>query len=218
MSKYLALLKKEWALSVRHRHMSLSLFFFSTIVILLIYFGLDVLDVKPPAVVPSVVWLAVVFGGTLQLNRTYDYERDEAVLDGMRLVPDVATPFYLSKLTINLIVLVLLAVFSSFMAHLLFSYPIGSQAPGITLPLLLGIVGIAATGTTFSTMVMVHHKRDILLPTIFYPLIVPLSIAVIKAMNADMGERVLWFKILLAFDVIYVTASILIFDKILESA
>jgi heme exporter protein B len=79
----------------------------------------------------------------------------------------------------------------------------------------LGLLGLTAVGTTFSTMVMVHHKRDILLPTIFYPLIAPLSIIVIKAMAGDVNA-VAWMKLLLAFDVIYVTASVLVFDKMME--
>src|SRR3989338_10537770 len=97
MTRFIALIKKEWLLSIRQKHMFLSLLLFSTLVILLIYFGLEVLDVKPKGIVPPVIWLAIVFGGTLQLNRTYDFERDEDVLDGMRLVKGIATPFYLSK-------------------------------------------------------------------------------------------------------------------------
>lgn len=216
MSKFFALLKKEWLLSTRQKHMFLSLVLFSTLVILLVYFGLEVLEVKPAGIVPPVIWLAVVFGGTLQLNRTYDFERDEDVLDGIRLIKGVATVFYLSKFLVNLIMLFLILVFSALVASLLFDYPLVSYLGVIAWPLVLGLVGLASVGTTFSTMVMVHHKRDILLPTIFYPLIAPLSIAVIKAMAPEAADAASWFKILLAFDVIYVTMSILVFDKMME--
>lgn len=216
MKRYLALIKKEWVLSTRQKSLFLSLLLFSTIVILLVYFALEVLDVKPMGVVPPIIWLAIVFGGTLQLNRTYDFERDEDVLDGMRLVKGIATPFYLSKLTINILNLVIIAIFSTFIASLLFDYPLLSEGGRMFLPIALGLLGIASVGTTFSTMVMVHHKRDILLPAIFYPLIIPLSIAVIKSTGND-ADGSLWFKILLAFDIIYVTASLLVFDRIMES-
>ena len=214
MTKYLALIKKEWILSIRQKHMFLSLLLFSTLIIMLIYFGVEGLDVKPSSMVPSVIWLAMVFGGTLQLNRTYDFERDEDVLGGMRLIAGTATPFFLSKLTINLCVLTIIMVFSALIATLLFDYPLTLEAAKIAPALFLGLIGLASVGTTFSTMVMVHHKRDILLPTIFYPLIAPLSIAVIKAMFASDAS---WLKILIAFDVIYMTASMLVFDKMMES-
>ena len=216
MTRFIALIKKEWLLSIRQKHMFLSLLLFSTLVILLIYFGLEVLDVKPRGIVPPVIWLAIVFGGALQLNRTYDFERDEDVLDGMRLIKGIATPFYLSKFVVNLLMLSFIAVFSSFIASLLFDYPLLTEVGNIVLPLIMGLIGLTAVGTTFSTMVMVHHKRDILLPTIFFPLIAPLSISVIKAMLPESADALSWFKILLAFDIIYVTASLLVFDKMME--
>lgn len=216
MMKFFALIRKEWILTLRQKHMFLSLLMFSTLVILLIYFGLDVLDVKPAGVVPSVIWLAVVFGGTLQLNRTYDFERDEDVLDGMRMIEGVATPFFLSKFFMNLLVLFIIMIFSSFVSAILFDYPILNYAGSVFIPLILGVIGMASIGTTFSTMVMAHHKRDILLPTVFYPLIAPLSIAVIKSMQVDAIDSGAWLKIVLAFDVIYVTASLLVFDKMME--
>ena len=104
---FIALLKKEWLLTLRQKQVFYSLFLFSTLVIMLIYFGLEVLDVLPKGVVPPVIWLTLVFGGTLQLNRTYDFERDEDVLEGMRLIPGIATKFYLSKLLTNLVMLFL---------------------------------------------------------------------------------------------------------------
>ncbi|MBI2091462.1 MAG: heme exporter protein CcmB [Deltaproteobacteria bacterium] len=216
MSKFLALIKKEWILAGRQKAVFLSLLLFSTLVILLIYFGLEVLEVKPKGIVPPVIWLAIVFGGTLQLNRTYDFERDEDVLDGMRLIPDIATQFYLSKFAVNFLMLAIITVFSSFVASILFDYPLFTELRNIIPPLFLGLLGLTAVGTTFSTMVMVHHKRDILLPTIFYPLIAPLSIAVIKSMQPEYLDAASWFKILLVFDIIYVTASLLVFDKMME--
>lgn len=216
MDKFIALTIKEWLLMKRQKALFLSLLLFSTLVVMLVYFGLEALEYRPPAVVPSVIWLAIVFGGTLQLNRTYDFERDGDVLDGLSLIRGIATPFYLSKFSVNLLMLVLIAAYSSFIAALLFTYPLISETGRIFLPLALGIVGLSAVGTTFSTMFIAHHKKDILLPTIFYPLIAPLSIAVIKATLAAPADAASWIKILIAFDLIYVTASILIFDKMME--
>lgn len=216
MNKFVALINKEWILAKRQKRLLLSLLLFSTLVIMLVYFGLDVLESRPTAIVPPVIWIAIVFGGTLQLNRTYDFERDEDVLDGIRLIRGTATPFYLSKFAVNLALLALITIYSSLISSLLFNYPLFSELGRIAAPLALGILGLAAVGTTFSTMVMAHHKRDILLPAIFYPLIAPLTIAVIKAMTADASEAASWIKILAAFDAIYITASLLVFDKMME--
>lgn len=216
MDKFIALIIKEWLLTRKQKHLFLSLLLFSTLVIMLLYFGLEALEYRPPVVVPSIIWLAIVFGGTLQLNRTYDFERDEDVLCGLGLIRGIATPFYLSKLLVNLSMLIAIAAYSLFIGALLFTYPLFSEFGKIFLPLTLGIIGLAAVGTTFSTMFIAHHKKDILLPTIFYPLIAPLSVAVIKSMLAAPADAAAWIKILIAFDVIYITASLLVFDKMIE--
>lgn len=216
MDAFIALITKEWLLAKRQRHLVLSLLLFSTLVILLVYFGLEAIGNRPPAIVPSVIWLVVVFGGTLQLNRTYDFERDEEVLDGIRLIPGAAAPFFVSKVVVNVAVLTLLALYASCASALLFDAPFALTLGTIAAPMALGILGLAAIGTTFSTMVMGHHKRDILLPTIFYPLIAPLSVAVIKAMLMDAASTLPWMRILIAFDAIYVTASLIVFTKLME--
>lgn len=216
MIKFIALLKKELILAQRQKHLFLSLMLFSTLVIMFIYLGLEALGNRPPTLVPAIIWLVVVFGGTLQLNRTYDFERDEEVLDGIRLIPNTAMPFYLSKIVVNIVVLIALSVYAALISALLFNTPLLSELKNITAPMGLGLIGLASIGTTFSTMVMSHHKRDILLPTIFYPLIAPLSVAVIKAMQAGPGEAFPWMRILIAFDVIYVTASLMVFTKMME--
>lgn len=215
MIKFIALMQKELILARRHSHMMLSLFLFSTLVILISYFGLDALGERPQEIVPSIIWIAVIFGGTLQLNRTFDFEREEDVLAGIALIPGTAMPFFLTKLITNLAVVLALFLYSSFIAAVVFNYPLIANMGHICLPFILGILGMCAVGTTFSTMVMTHHKRDVLLPTIFYPLTLPLSIAVIKSFGDDVQMKSSWIKIMLAFDVIYATASILVFEKMM---
>ena len=208
-----ALLKKEQKLFLRDTRGLLTSLFFTALVSLLLFFGLGQLEFDKIAVVPNVVWLATLFGGTLQLNRTFDYERDELVMEGLIMVPDVAGAIYLSKFIVNCLVLVLVALSATFFSCILFNY---TQGFGFLIPIMLGGICMSAVGTTFSSMFMTHHKKDIMLPTLFYPLMIPIIIAVIKAIDPTTANTTPWLKLIVAFSVLYTTASYLLFEHLLE--
>lgn len=213
MQAYLALLKKERKLLLRDKMGLLSMLFFTALVSIILYFGLGYFGIDKQSIVPNVIWLAVIFGGTIQLNRTYDHERDESVMVGLKMIPDIAGKIYLSKFIVNMLILLLLIAFATLFTSVLFNY---SGTFSFLLPVSLGAIGISAVGTVFSSMFMDHHKKDIMLPTLFYPLIAPIVIAVIRAADAATLNSGLWLKVIVVFNILYITASYLIFDHILE--
>lgn len=208
----MALLKKERTLLFRDKRGIISTLFFTALVSLILFFGLGYFDFDKVLVVPNTVWLATLFGGTLQLNRTFDYEREESVMEGLKMIPGIAGRIYLSKFIINVLIISLLILFATLFTSLLFNY---SGGFGFLLPVFLGSVCISAVGTTFSSMFMGHHKKDIMLPTLFYPLVAPIVVAVIKASSITTPDTAPWLKLIIAFIIIYVTVSYLVFESIL---
>lgn len=207
------LLMKDQRLLRRDKRGVVSVFFFTALVSLILFFGLGSLKIEKGIVLPIIIWLSTFFGGTLQLNRTFDYEREESVMEGLKMLPNVMSNIYLSKFIINTIALFTVLIFATFFSCILFNY---SENFSFLLPISLGALGMSAIGTTFSSMVMSHHKKDIILPTLLYPLMVPIVIAVIKAMSATVVDNLPWLKIIIAFDVVYVTASYMMFESIVE--
>ena len=212
-------------LYINSRHCSYrSVLFFTFLVVLVIHFGFS-LDTGGNVIpnLASFIWLSTLFGGMLRLNQTYEPENDGKVMDGMRQIPNIAVPFYLSKLLYNLIFILLLMSFTFVMLVVLFTVrePL-SYLSDAWLPLVLGAVGLACIGTVFSNMVMSHNRREIILSIIAYPILIPLIIGVFKAFVYSASGQILgldygWIKILAVFDLIFLVLSIILFELILNA-
>jgi heme exporter protein B len=104
---------------------------------------------------------------------------------------------------------------------LFFNIDISGVLPGLALVIALGTVGLAAVGTLFAAMTAHLRARELLFPVLFLPMEVPVLLGTVQATEAlFLGEPLSavshWLKLLLAADLIYLTAGILTFDFILE--
>ena len=216
------LLRKEFLLGVRTRESLISSLFFTFLIVLIFHLGFS-LD-ESGNVIPylaSFIWLAALFGGMLRLNQTFEPENEGKVMDGMRQIPGIAAPFFLSKFVYNLFFIIVLMVFTGAMLVLLFNL----REPfvyfsWVALPLFLGAVGLACIGTVFSNMVISHNRREIILSVISYPILIPLIMGVLKAVVYTAGGQILgvdaaWIKILSVFDMVFLILALGVFDFII---
>lgn len=218
------LLKKEFLIGVRTRESLVSALFFTFLVVLIFHFGfsLDEGGNVVPYLTPF-IWLAALFGGMLRLNQTFEPENEGKVMDGMRQIPGIAAPFYLSKFIFNLFFIILLMIFTSVMLVLLFNVrePLAYFSLA-ALPLFLGAMGLACIGTVFSNMVISHNRREIILSVISYPILIPLIMGVLKSVVYTAGGQILgidagWIKILAVFDLVFLILALGVFDFIIDA-
>jgi heme exporter protein B len=83
----------------------------------------------------------------------------------------------------------------------------------------LGAVGFASTGTLFSAVASNTRMRDVLLPVLFLPLSVPALIAAVETTSFALGnadDASFWWTLLVVYDVVFMTASLLVFEFVLE--
>lgn len=218
------LLRKESLLSLRAKESSISVVFFTFLVVLLFHFGFS--GVEPQNIIPylaAFLWLSTLFGGMLRLNQTFEPENEGKVMDGMRLVPGIAVPFFLSKFVSNLLFLFFLTLFTFLLLVFLFNIqnPLAYLAVAWC-PLSLGIFGLASIGTLFSNMVISHHRRTLVLPIICYPILIPLIIGVLNAFVYSASGNLLglegsWIKILIVFDMIFFVMSLMLFELVMNT-
>lgn len=198
----------------------LSVFFFALLMSIICYFSFPMETATLGRWVPYLTWLIVLLGGILQCNRSFDAEREQRVLEGLRLFPHILPQIYLSKLIVNIASMVLLLCAVSALMILFFNYPVSSIAAAYLLPSFLGIIGLAAIGTLVAAMVRSHHKRDLLLPVLAFPLLLPLALCVVSwysaLENGDGLWQTPWGHLLLAFDIIFTAAAWLLFPTLLE--
>ena len=214
-----AIIRKDLAAEWRSRELFSAMMVFSLLVILVFNFALE-LDARARASVTSgVLWVTFAFAGTLGLNRSMATEKDRGCLDGLLLAPVDRAAIYFGKAIGNLIFmliveLIVLPVYSMLYNTNLFQ-------PGLLFVILLGSIGYVAVGTLLATMAVQTRTRDILLPILLFPLIVPVLIAAVKASGGFLqdlafSEVLNWINLLIVYDIIFIAISFMIFDFVVE--
>ena len=167
------------------------------------------------------LWLAILFAGVLAFNRSYQLELDGAALEPLLLYPAPRWTIFAGKLVANLLFVLLVEAIVVPVAIVLFQV----KAPGGWLPasgvLLLGSVGFVALGTFYASMASRSRAREVLLPLLLFPMLVPVLLASSEATSAllagdPMQDAGAWIRLLAMFDVIFVVASFLVFDHVIE--
>lgn len=223
LTSFITLIKKEFLLGARTLESVISVLFFTFLVVLVFHFGFAFLDSNIFPFIPSFIWLATLFGGMLRLNQTFEPENEGKVLDGMRQIPDIAIPFFLSKFIFNLVFVLVLEIFTFVMLIILFNIPAPlTYLAHNWLPFFLGAVGLSCIGTVFSNMVISHNRREIILSVISYPILIPLIIGVLKSFVFNVNGEIIeldmsWIKILAIFDIVYLMLSVMVFDTLLRA-
>jgi heme exporter protein B len=214
-----AIIRKDLAAEWRTRELFTAMLIFSMLVILIFNFALE-LDARARATVTSgVLWVTFAFAGTLGLNRSMATEKDRGCLDGLLLAPVDRAAIYFGKAIGNLIFmliveLIVLPIYSVLYNTNLFH-------PGLLLVVLLGSIGYVAVGTLLSTMAVQTRTRDILLPILLFPLVIPVLIAAVKASGGFLqgfafSEVQNWINLLVVYDVIFIAIAFMIFDYVVE--
>ncbi len=216
------LLRKDLLLELRRRESLLAMFFFGVLLLFIFHFALDLEAEKTAAMAPGLLWLAVVFCGTLGLMQLFQPERESRCLEALLLSPIDRAAIYLSKVLFNLLLMALLEIFVLPLFWVLFNLTAWDRLPFMFLYGLLGTIGFCVLGTLFSALTLGARGREILLPLLLLPLMIPVVLATIRGMETilragDFSESLPWLHLLIGFDVIFATAGILVFDWVVES-
>lgn len=214
-----AIIWKDLAAELRSRELLSAMLVFALLVILIFNFALE-LDPKTRGnLTAGVLWVTFAFAGTLGLNRSMALEKDRGCMDGLLLAPVDRSAIYFGKAIGNLIFMfiveaIVLPVYSVLYNTNLFN-------PGLLLVIFLGSVGYVAVGTLLASMAVQTRTRDVLLPILLFPVVIPVMIAAVKAstgflQSADFSEILPWLNLLVAYDIIFTAAAFMVFDYVVE--
>jgi len=214
-----AIVWKDLAAELRSRELMSAMLVFALLVILIFNFALELSVRSVETVTSGVLWVTFVFAGTLGLGRSMAIEKDRGCLDGLLLVPVDRSALYFGKLLGNLIFMLVVEAIVLPLYSLLFS--VNLFDPRLLLVILLGSVGYSAVGTLLASMAVQTRTRDMLLPILLFPIVLPVVVAAVKASNAiqqslEMATIWPWLNLLIAFDVIFVAAAFMLFDFVVE--
>jgi len=192
---------------------------FALTVILIFVFAFDLSIEMRSKAAPGVIWVTLCFAGTISLNRTMSLEKDREGFDALLLAPVDRTAIFVGKALVNWIYLlitaaILLPVYALFNNVNLFN-------GGVAGVILLGTMGYILTGTLLSTLSLQLRTRDMLLPVLLFPVLIPLLLAVVRAstillQGGIQGELSTWLLLLAGYDLIFMALGVMVFDKIIE--
>lgn len=235
-SKTLALAAKDLRVELRARDTLPPMLAFAFAVTLLLAFslpangrlvrptGAPLLGTAPLAdVLAGFLWVTVLFAGLIGFARTFEVERSEGALDSMLLVPLDRSALFLSKAAANFVYVFIAQLFLVPVFVLLFQIDLGARALPLLMVIVLVNIGFVAIGTLFASLAAQTSSRELMLPILALPALVPIFIAAVELtselfLGGGLGDVASkgWFGILLAFDCVFLVVGALAFEYALE--
>jgi heme exporter protein B len=217
LEQVIAILWKDVRYELRSKQMWTGMGLFAILVLVIFNFAFDLRVDNKVAVAPGALWVAFVFASILGLGRTIAAEREKGSMDRLLLCPVDRKAIYLAKLLGNMLFIGVVEVVALPIFAALFDVPL--LVGPLLLIVLLGTLGIAAVGTLFSAMAASTQARELLLPILVFPLIVPVVIGSVRATGTLLvatANEPPWLGLIAAFDVIFLSVSMLTFVYVVE--
>jgi len=220
MKRFGWLLWKDAVTELRSFERLSTLLLFAVAVLVTLHFSLPPESTARPKVAAGFLWAALLFASLLELRRSFESERRDGTLDGLRASPLDPSLLYAGKVASSVVVLGVLAAMLVPLTAVFFSGRPSGIAPAIGVAL-LGILGLVAWGTLFAAVAAGTRGAEIVLPVLLFPLVVPQTIACVRLLAYYLaGDKLsslgTGYILLGAFDVLSLGTSLLLFDYVLE--
>ncbi len=217
--KVIAITWKDVLSEMRTKEIIFSVLVFTLLVIVIFNFAFGTSQQTIELVAPGMLWVTFAFAGMLSLNRAFILEKEEGCLEGLMVCPISREVFYVGKLLGSLLFMLIIEAIALPIFAFLFNLAVLSlQLIAITV---LTTIGFVAVGTLFSALAVNTKAREMVLPILFLPIVVPIIISAVKASGLALsgeswGSVSSWLQIIGAFDVIFLVVSYLIFAFVIE--
>jgi heme exporter protein B len=214
------LLTKELRLEFRTRELLSATIIFALVVVVLFSFAFEPTAAESRRYGPGLLWIAFLFAGSLMLNPSFAREQSNDTLDALRMAPISSFAILLGKMLANFIFMSLAEVVLVPVFSVLYNVSLAGVVGRLILVLGLGTIGLTVTGTVFSAISAHARMRELLLPLLLLPILVPLLIGAVEATAALLAEQPVldrtWVSLLAGFDIVFLTASWLLCDYLIE--
>jgi heme exporter protein B len=208
-------LVQEW----RSRDILTAILAFAVLALFIFNYAMELTPTNRAEVASGMLWVVILFAGTLGLNRSFTAEQDQGCFDGLVMaVPDLSA-IYVAKALTNFLMMVLLTALVIPLYSVLYNQSM--FIPSFIGILLLGSWGYTAAGTLISGMTVQTRMRDLLLPILLFPLLMPVNMAVVKAAGGILSglpasEILVWVRLLVVYDVIVSVVGVIVFEYVIQ--
>jgi len=192
-----------------------------TILILLgLALGPDAAALRNAAV--GAVWLATLFSGVLAFNRSFQVELESGALEPLLLYPGARWTIFAGKLIANFAFVSLMVAIVTVAGIVLFGIAVPARWPSLIAVIALGVIGLVVLGTFYASMASRSRAREVLLPLLLFPMLVPVLLAATTASKALLGADIMheagpWIRLLIGFDIVFLIATFIAFEHVIEA-
>ena len=210
MSEFLrpvwVLLWKDILLEVRSRDLVVSVLVFGLLVVVVFNFALNVTPQQVTRLAPGILWVAFAFAGTLAMNRAFVREQEQGGLDGLLLSPVSRDAIFLGKAAASFLFMLLVEVALLPVFAVLLNFSAWSFT--LIFTIVLATLGFALVGTLFSAIAVQTRSREIMLPVLFFPVVLPVIIGAVEASTLAIGGESIvglkrWLPLIGVFDALF---------------
>jgi heme exporter protein B len=214
-----AIIYKDLLIELRTRESSTAMVVFSVMAIVLFNFALRMRVDNMRPLVPGLVWVILVFAGTLGLGHSMATEQTNQCFDALMSAPCDKSVIFVAKAVSNVVFILLIGLIVIPLSAVLLDENL--LQPGVLITVIIGIIGYSGAGTLIATMAASTRAREIFLPILLFPLTIPLVVAAVIVTSGFLDqvpftEYGSWLGVVTAFAVIFWTAGILLYDYISE--
>jgi heme exporter protein B len=227
--KFLEIAKKDLKTEFRTKQMLNSMIIFALLVIVIFSFAfgneatiyISNLNKKiVDLLAPGMLWIAFTFAGMLGLSRSFAGEKEEGCLEGLKLCPTDRSEIYNGKVLSNAVLMFLMEMATLPIFIVLFSYDI-QNIPGLIVVIILGTFGFIFVGTLLSALTVNTRTREILLPVILFPVLIPVILSAVTATGTmlakgDFSDIAGELQILVVYDIIFFVVAQMVFEYTIE--
>lgn len=216
-----AITRKDLRAEFRGREVFPTMVAFSVLAVIVFGLAFDLRVPEADMVAPGVLWVVILFGGVLGLNRTFGAEADRGTLAALLLAPVDRSAIYFGKFFATL--LLTLATEAMILPVILVIFDVNLFGLPVLLGVLLGTIGYVGVGTLFAALTASSRARESMLPILLLPVMVPIFTAGV-GLTANVldghtfADLQRWLLLMIGYDVVFLTVAYLVFDLIWEEA
>jgi len=213
-------LAKDLRIEWRSKEAVNSMLFFALLVVVLFSLAFDPRGAFSQQIAGGVLCVATMFASVSALNQAWAREIRHQVMDAQRMVPSPAADLYLAKVLANFFFVTIVQVVLAPVFFVFYNLHIAGNAWQLALVLPLGTWALVSNGVFFAALSIGSRNRELLLSLILFPIFIPALLAMVQATGAIFtgdSDPTLWIKMLLGYDIIFTTASLLLFDVIFHA-
>jgi heme exporter protein B len=215
-----ATLAKDIRLEWRSKDAINAMLFFSLLVVVIFSFAFDPTAEESRRIAGGLIWVAFLFAAIVALNQTWARELRNQVLDAYRVSPAPANPLFLAKALGNFIFVIVLEALMTPLFVMFYKLRVLGAAWQLLPIAALGTWALVVNGTFFAAISIRTRAREIMLPLLLFPLSIPALLAMVNSTTAVLtGEESarFWIALLVAYDVVFTTVGLLLFETVLEA-